>query len=80
MKKGTVREVLNRIMYTASEEEKPEYRIVIIDRSSPSGLREIEFSRVTRVTSRYLYLGESVVIPLHRVVEIKHLGKTVWCR
>ena len=80
MKKGTIRNMVNRILWA---EDRGQYTIVVVDRLAPTGLREISRDCVERVDNTYLYLGcgeEDTVIPIHRVVMIKHKGATVWSR
>lgn len=83
VKRGTIRETVLRIMYSCDEDQRKEYSIVIVDRSVASGVREISFSKILRVDSRYIYikgLTEIISIPIHRVIEIRYRGRTIWTR
>ena len=60
------------------------YVIIIIDRLTENGLKEISFSELDAVDNNYLYLKseENTVIPLHRVLMIKRKSDNalIWKR
>ncbi len=72
--KNTIRSVVKRYIYEGCQD----CVVVVLDRASPSGVREIPLALV-KVLGDYLVIGE-VLIPMHRVVEIRKGGKTVWRR
>ncbi len=72
--KDTIRSAVKRYIYEGCED----CVVVVLDRVSPSGLREIPLA-IVKVLGDYLVIGE-VLIPMHRVVEIRRGGKTVWRR
>ena len=72
--KDTIKSAVKRYVYEGCRD----CVVVVMDRASPTGLREIPLSMV-KVLGNYLVIGETV-IPMHRVVEIRKGGKTVWRR
>ncbi len=72
--KDTIKSAVKRYIY----EGCGDCVIVVLDRASPSGMREIPLALV-KVLGDYLVIGE-VLIPMHRIVEIRKGGKTVWRR
>jgi len=65
-------------------EKIDDYVIIIIDRLTENGLKEISFSELDAVDNNYLYLKseENTVIPLHRVLMIKRKSDNalIWKR
>lgn len=72
--KDTIKSAVKRYIYEGCRD----CVIVVLDRASPSGMREIPLALV-KVLGDYLVIGE-VLIPMHRVMEIRKGGKTVWRR
>ncbi|GEM_PF-1331093 len=72
--KDTIKSAVKRYIYEGCEN----CVVVVLDRALPSGMREIPLALV-KVFGDYLVIGE-VLIPMHRVVEIRKGGKTVWRR
>jgi len=72
-----IKDAINRVLY--SDKKKEDVFLVIRDRVK--GVAEIPFSQIERVDNYYIYLidGETV-IPIHRVIEIREKGKTLWRR
>ncbi len=73
---GKVRDILNKILW--DKREKPEdYEVTFIHRGSYMNRKTIPYTLITRVErSWFTYRGEGgedVVIPFHRVIEIKNL-------
>lgn len=80
MRKGTIRNMVNKILWS---DDRGQYTLVVVDRLTPTGLREIAGDCVERVDRTYIYLGcgeEGAVIPIHRVVMVKYRGVAVWSR
>lgn len=79
-----IKDIINTIMYKYYASLN-EFLLVVVDRTSESGVRYIEFTHVRRADNNYLYisssLGDDMVIPIHRVVRIeKKTGEIVWSR
>ncbi len=70
-----IRDEINRVLWSGSLEG---YTLVIWDRFK--GLTEIPFTSISRVDRNYVYLKDDTVIPIHRVMEIKKNGRTIWRR
>ncbi|AEM39726.1 protein of unknown function DUF504 [Pyrolobus fumarii 1A] len=77
-RRGRIYEVVSRVF--ALREQYPDARIVIVDRVSPTGLRKIPVSRVTRVKKDHMVLDDGSVIPLHRVVMVEAGDAVLWRR
>ncbi len=80
MRKGTIRNMVNKILWS---DDKDQYTLVVVDRLTPTGLREIPGGCVERVDRAYIYLGcgeEGTIIPIHRVVMVKYKGAAIWSR
>lgn len=65
-------------------EKIDDYVVIIIDRLTENGLKEILFNEIDAVDNNYLYLKseENTVIPLHRVLMIKRKSDNalIWKR
>ncbi|BCS93120.1 DUF504 domain-containing protein [Metallosphaera javensis (ex Sakai et al. 2022)] len=72
----TIKEELNRILWTRHDLEN--FSVIIADRFK--GVDEISFSRIKGIDNTYMYLDDETVIPLHRVMEIRMKGNTIWSR
>lgn len=72
--RDTIRSAVKRYIYEGCKD----CVVVVLDRASPSGVREIPLALI-KVHGNYLVIGE-VLIPMHRVVEIRKGGITVWRR
>lgn len=72
--KDTIKSAVKRYIHEGCED----CVIVLIDRAVPSGMRELPLAHV-KVLGDYLVIGD-VLIPMHRVVEIRKGGKTIWRR
>ncbi len=78
-RRGAVYELLRRL--TALRDRYKGYRILIVDRSTASGLRGVPLEDVERVGPGSMELGDGTVIPLHRVVAVvDREGRVVWSR
>ncbi|MCD6340652.1 MAG: DUF504 domain-containing protein [Desulfurococcales archaeon] len=78
MKNNTIAGILNKIKW--SKEDLRRYAIVVVDRVSPTGLKEIPLSNNVAIKKDRLIINEKVVIPIHRVVAVKRDGEVVWSR
>lgn len=81
-RRSRIRQEVNRVLYSG---DPSGYLIVYIDRDPSTGrqgLKEIPADRVVGVTEWAIFLDDGdTVIPLHRVVEIRHRsGRMVWSR
>ncbi len=79
MRNNTIRGKIFKILMTEDPGNLGRYSIIVIDRLSPTGLREIRLDRNIKVLRDRLELGESI-IPLHRVIEIRKDGAPIWVR
>ncbi len=70
---------LNRLKWTGKLRD---CRIIILHRGAPGDRKVIEGGQVTEVKRSYFMYenDKEVFIPLHRVLEIKLEGKTLWKR
>ena len=78
MKNDTIAGILNKIKW--SKEDLRRFTIVVVDRVSPTGLKEIPLSNNVAIKKDRLIINERVIIPIHRVVAIKRDGEVVWSR
>ncbi len=78
MKNDTIAGILNKIKW--SKEDLRRFTIVVVDRVSPTGLKEIPLSNNVAIKKDRLIINEKVVIPIHRVVAVKRDGEIVWSR
>ncbi|PVU77557.1 DUF504 domain-containing protein [Sulfolobus islandicus] len=78
-----IKDAVNMIRWEYRE-KIDDYVIIIIDRLTENGLKEIPFSELDAVDNNYLYLKseENTVIPLHRVLMIKRKSDNalIWKR
>jgi uncharacterized protein (UPF0248 family) len=78
-----IKDAVNMIRWEYRE-KIDDYVIIIIDRLTENGLKEISFSELDAVDNNYLYLKseENAVIPLHRVLMIKRKSDNalIWKR
>ena len=73
--KMSTRDLLNKLKW------HPEYdfdkvSVVYIDR--PKGLSEVTGNEIEDVGHKFIYLYGGTAIPMHRIVEIRYDGKTLW--
>ena len=78
MKNNTIAGILNKIKW--GKEDLRRFTIVVVDRVSPTGLKEIPLSNNVAIRKDRLIINEKVVIPIHRVVAVKRDGEIVWSR
>jgi len=78
VKNDTIAGILNKIKW--SKEDLRRFTIVVVDRVSPTGLKEIPLSNNVAIKKDRLIINEKVVIPIHRVVAVKRDGEIVWSR
>ncbi len=78
-RRGIVESVLRRLI--ALREAHRGYKLVVIDRASPTGVSKIPLDRVEAVTSDAAILDDGSVIPLHRVLGVEdERGRVQWLR
>lgn len=70
-----VREILNMLKWHP-EYEFDEVSVVFIDR--PKGVSEFGGRNIVDIGHKFIYLRDDVMIPIHRIVEIKYRGETFW--
>ena len=79
MKSNTIEGMLNKIKWLSNEEELRRYEVVIFDRGETSGTKVIRLGGDVKILRDRLIVGEST-IPMHRVIEIRKDGETLWRR
>ncbi len=79
MKSNTIEGMLNKIKWLSNEEELRRYEVVILDRGETSGTKVIRLGGNVKILRDRLIVGEST-IPMHRVIEIRKDGETLWRR
>ncbi len=73
-----IKDAINMVLWKYRNEVS-EFTLVISDRFIINA--EIPFNQIERVDNYYIYLTDGdTVIPIHRVIEIKRKGKTIWRR
>ncbi len=75
MKEKNLRDVLNRLKWD-SNFDFSEVEVVYVDRAI--GLAKIYGFEIEDIGHKFLFLKGDVMIPMHRVVEVRHAGKVVW--
>ncbi len=74
-------DLLNKIKWDKREKPK-EYQIFYFDRISKK-LIEIRFLDIKKIEENFMILerdGKEVNIPLHRIREVRRLGRLIWKR
>lgn len=74
-------DLLNKIKWDKREKPK-EYSIFYFDRILKN-LIEIKFEDIKKIEGNFMILernGEEANIPLHRVREVRRLGRLIWTR
>jgi uncharacterized protein (UPF0248 family) len=79
VKNNTIEGILNKIKWTTPKEEMDKYEVMVIDRKSLTGFTIISLNEGVQVLRDRIITGNKV-IPLHRVVEIRYKGSTIWRR
>ena len=78
-RRGEVYEIVRRLL--ALRQRYRGYAILVVDRSTVSGLRRLPLEAVERVEGDALLLADGTVIPLHRVQGVVDSeGRLVWSR
>ncbi|MCS7098845.1 MAG: RNA repair domain-containing protein [Sulfolobales archaeon] len=83
MGKVEAREVLKKLFWMARSGELnlADVEIVVIDRITLSGVRGIKLSESSILMKDRVIVSESgAQIPMHRVVEVRVRGETLWRR
>ncbi len=75
LKERSVRDVLNRLKWDESFDFS-KVRVVYADRIS--GTSEFSGDEVEDIGHKFIFLAGDVMIPIHRIVEIKYSEKTLW--
>jgi len=79
LKNNTIAGMLSKIKWTTPPEKLREYSVIIRDRKKAGGYSEIMLSDNVQILRDRLIVGEKI-IPIHRVVEIRKGGKSIWRR
>ncbi|WP_256445542.1 RNA repair domain-containing protein [Acidianus sp. HS-5] len=73
-----IKDAINMVLWKYRDKIS-EFTLVISDRFLVNA--EIPFTGIERVDNYYIYLTDGeTVIPIHRVLEIRRNGKTIWRR
>jgi len=75
LKERSVRDILNRLRWDESFEFS-KVRVVYADRIS--GNSEFSGDEIEDIGHKFIFLAGDVMIPIHRIVEIKYSEKTLW--
>ncbi len=78
-RRSPLKEIFSRMFHTPGEDPS-RYRFWVVDRGSPSGLREVSGEEVERLEKGFLVLWEGTRIPLHRVVRVEKGDEVIWER
>ena len=78
LKNNTIAGILNKIKW--GKDDLRRYAVIIVDRISPSGLKEINLGDDVVIGKDRLIIGGEAVIPIHRIVAIKKDGEVIWSR
>ncbi len=78
-KEKSIRDILNRLKWDNSFDFS-KVEVVYIDRAKNSGLSSVSGEEIEDVGHKFLFLIGDVMIPMHRIVEIKYSGKTIWSK
>ncbi len=75
-------DTLNRLKWTG---KLPACDVVILHRGAPADRKVINGRRITQVKKSFFYYkdkegGDERFIPMHRVMEIRAGGETIWKR
>jgi len=74
-KEKSVRDLLNRLKWDNSFDFS-KVRVIYADRMT--GTSEFSGEEIEDVGHKFIFLVGDVMIPIHRVVEIKYSEKTLW--
>ncbi len=77
MKDNTIAARLFKIKW--SGENLSDYSVIVVDRLSERGIKEVRLGEDVTILKDRLIVGEKT-IPLHRVVAIKRGGEVIWSR
>jgi uncharacterized protein (UPF0248 family) len=73
----TIRELINKLKWDKKENPK-EYVFYYLDKKE---LKQLKFEEIKRLDGTFLVVGEDeTYIPMHRVREVRMLGKLIWRR
>ncbi|MFP3217826.1 DUF504 domain-containing protein [Acidianus hospitalis] len=73
-----IKDAINMVLWKYKDKVS-EFTLVISDRFTVNA--EIPFDKIERVDNYYIYLTDGeTVIPIHRVLEIRRNGRTIWSR
>ncbi len=75
----SIREVLNRLKWDPSFDFS-KVEIVYVDRAIPSGVSVMRGEEVEDIGHKFLFLKGDIMIPMHRIIEIRYEGKVFWKR
>jgi uncharacterized protein (UPF0248 family) len=78
----TIREILNRILWD-QRKKKADYVLTFIHRGAHMNRKVIPFNLIREVKASWFSYGredEEVIIPFHRILEVKNVknGKLIW--
>lgn len=72
-----IRDILNRFKWHP-EFNFEDVEVVYVDR--PKGFSEIRGNEIEKIGHKFLYLRSGLMIPMHRIVEIRYRERVVWRR
>ncbi len=78
-KKVEVHEILKKLIHTSDPKELSEYSVLIVNRGTWNNVMELPLNaNVKLLKDRILF--NDLTIPLHRVIEVRRKGITIWRR
>ncbi len=72
-----IKEILDRFRWHPDYEIE---RVVVVYIDRPKGTSELRGDEIEKVGYKFLYLKSGLMIPIHRIVEIRYDGEVVWRR
>ncbi len=78
-KEKSIRDILNRLKWDPRFDFR-DVEVVYVDRVAGKGYSSLSGEEIEDVGHKFIFLTGDVMIPMHRVVEVKYRGRTVWSK
>ena len=78
-KEKSIRDILNRLKWDPRFDFR-DVEVVYVDRVAGKGYSSLSGEEIEDVGHKFIFLIGDVMIPMHRVVEVKYKGRTVWSK
>jgi len=79
LKEKSIRDILNRLKWDPRFDFR-DVEVVYVDRVAGKGYSSLSGEEIEDVGHKFIFLIGDVMIPMHRVVEVKYKGRTVWSK